>query len=98
MTFCHFTFCLLTFSLFDFSPFDFYLFDFLSFDFLSFDFLSFDFLSFDFLSWNRLKSGKHDVTLTLFMADVSGLASFVCVTMCQIDGFEGIENLEMIRA
>ena len=46
----------------------------------------------------RLKWVKHDVTLTSLMADVSGLASFPFVTMCQIDGFEGIENLEMIRA
>ena len=44
-----------------------------------------------------LKSGKHDVTLTSFMADVSKLASFPYVRMYKIDGLEGIEDLAMIR-
>ena len=44
-----------------------------------------------------LKTGKHDVTLTWFMADVLNLVSFPLVRMCQIDGLEGIENLAMVR-
>ena len=42
------------------------------------------------------KPGKHDVTLTSSMAEVSDLASFSDVRMCQIDGLEGIENVAMI--
>ena len=43
-----------------------------------------------------LKPGKRDVTVTSFLADVSNLARFPAVRMCQIDGLEGAENLAMI--
>ena len=42
-----------------------------------------------------LKPGKHDITLTSLMANVSEPTSFF-VGMCQIDGLEGTENLAMI--
>ena len=44
-----------------------------------------------------LKTGKHDVTLTLFMAKILNLASFPFVRTCQFDGLEGIKNVAMIR-
>ena len=43
------------------------------------------------------KTGKHVVTLTPFMADISILASFPFVKMCKIDGLEGTQNLVTIR-
>ena len=43
------------------------------------------------------KTGKHDVTLTSFVVDVSEVSSFPFVRMCQIDGLKGIENLVAIR-
>ena len=44
-----------------------------------------------------LKPGKHDITLTSFVVDVTEVLSFPFVRMCKTDGVEGIENLVMIR-
>ena len=44
-----------------------------------------------------LKPGKHDVTLTSFVVDISEVSSFPFDRMCQIDGLDGIENLVIIR-
>ena len=44
-----------------------------------------------------LKPGKNDVTLTLFIVDVSEETNFSFVRMCQIDGLEGVKNLAIIR-
>ena len=43
-----------------------------------------------------LKPGKHYATLTSFMTDISELASFPFIKVCQIHGLDGIENLAMI--
>ena len=43
-----------------------------------------------------IKPGKHDITLTSFIADLSKLTTFPFVRMCKIDGLEGTENLAMI--
>ena len=43
------------------------------------------------------KTGKHDVTMMPFIADVSKLASFAFVRTGKIDGLISTENLVMIR-
>ena len=43
-----------------------------------------------------LKLGKHDTTLTSFVADVSELMTFSFVRICQIDNLEDTENIAMI--
>ena len=45
-----------------------------------------------------LKPGKHYVTLTSFIADLSKLANFAFARMCQIDSLVSIKNLAMMRA